>query len=45
MTVANSTISNAQVGISNNKGTVSVINCVLSGNSFARALQLCLRRF
>ncbi len=35
MMVANSTISNAQVGISNNKGTVSVINCVLSGNSFA----------
>jgi hypothetical protein len=28
-------ITNAQYGISNNQGTVSVSNCVISGNSFA----------
>jgi predicted outer membrane repeat protein len=33
-TISGLTIRNAQVGIWNNQGTVSVINCVLSGNSF-----------
>jgi hypothetical protein len=35
VSISGLSIRNAQVGISNNQGTVSVINCVLSGNSFA----------